>query len=120
MEVLKGSNISINAPQCQKLGRPIGAKYKNMWKTKSKKETLSLLEPLEEDCPEGDNLSTFACALNNHNNGIVERPNQNILGNDEDLVDVNIEVAMNFVNTGETYYSHRRHICLYNCSYYLK
>ena len=33
----------------------------------------------------------------------MERPYQNILGNDEDLVDVNIEVAMNFVNTGETY-----------------
>ena len=30
-------------------------------------------------------------------------PYQNILGNDEDLVDVNIEVAMNFVNTRETY-----------------
>ena len=25
------------------------------------------------------------------------------MGNDEDLVDVNIEVGMNFVNTGETY-----------------
>ena len=33
----------------------------------------------------------------------MERPYQNILGNDEDLVKVNIEVAMNFVNTGETY-----------------
>ena len=67
------------------------------------KETLSLLEPLEEDCPEDDNSNTFARALNNHNTGIAERTNQNILGNYENLVNVNIEVAMNFVNTGETY-----------------
>ena len=40
---------------------------------------------------------------NNHNTVITERLDQNILGNDEDPVDVNIEVAMNFVNTGETY-----------------
>ena len=33
----------------------------------------------------------------------MERLDQNILGNDEDMVDVNIEVSMNFVNTGETY-----------------
>ena len=72
-------------------------KYKNPQKTKSNKETMSLLESLEEDCPEDDNPSTFACALNNHNTGIAEWPYQNILGNNEDMVDVNIEVAMNFI-----------------------
>ena len=80
--------------------KPIGVKDKNLRKTKSNKETLSLLEPLEDDLSEDDNPSTFARAPNNHNTGIAERPNQNILGNDEDLVNVNIEVAMNFVNTG--------------------
>ena len=64
---------------------------------------MSLLEPLEEDCLEYDNPSTFARAPNNHNTGIVEWIDKNILGNDEDVVNVNIEVAMNFVNTGETY-----------------
>ena len=64
---------------------------------------MSLLEPLEEDCPEDENPNTFARAPNNHNTRIAERPYQNILGNDEDFVDVNIEVAMNFVNTRETY-----------------
>ena len=64
---------------------------------------MSLLEPLEEDRPKDDNPSTFARAPNNHNTGIAERPNQNILGNDEDLVNVSIEVVVNFVNTGETY-----------------
>ena len=103
MEAPKGSSISIDAPQHQKRGRPIGAKDKNPQKTKSNKETLSLPEPLEEDHPEDDNPSTFACAPNNHNTGIAERPYQNILGNDEDLVNVNIEVAMNFVNMGKTY-----------------
>ena len=58
---------------------------------------------MEEDHPKDDNPSTFARAPNNHNTGIVESSFQNILGNYEDLVDVNIEVAMNFVNTGETY-----------------
>ena len=33
----------------------------------------------------------------------MEHPYQNILGNYEDLVVVNIEVAMNFLNMGETY-----------------
>ena len=33
----------------------------------------------------------------------MEGQDQNILGNDKDLVDVNIEVSMNFVNMGETY-----------------
>ena len=102
MEVPKGSSISFDAPQCQKHGRLIGLKDKNLWKTKSNKETPSLLEPPEEDHLEQDNPSTFASALNNHNAGIVEFPYQNILGNDEDLVDVNIEVAMNFMNVGET------------------
>ena len=97
VEVPKGSSISIDASQRQKLGRPIGVKYKNPRKTKSNKETLSLLESLEKDRPEDDNPSTFACALNNHNIGIAEWPIQNILGNNEDLVDVNIEVAMNFI-----------------------
>ena len=103
VEVLKGSSGSIDVPQHQKLGRPISVKNKNLRKTKFNKETLSLLEPPEEDHPEDENPSTFARALNNHNAGIAEKPYQNILGNDEDLVDVNIEVAMNFVNTGETY-----------------
>ena len=103
VEVSKGSSIFIDAPQCQKRGRPIGVKDKNPQKTKSNKETLSLLEPPEKDRSEDDNPSTFACAPNNHNVGIAKRLDQNILGNDEDLVDVNIEVAMNFVNTGETY-----------------
>ena len=103
VEVPKGSSISIDASQRQKSGRPIGAKYKNKRKTKSNKETMSLLEPLEEDRPKDDNSSTFACAPNNHNNGIAEQLDQNLLGNDEYLVNVNIEVAMNFVNTGETY-----------------
>ena len=67
VEVHKGSSISVNAPQHQKRGRPIGAKDKNLWKTKSNKETLSLLEPPEEDCPEDNNPSTFARVLNNHN-----------------------------------------------------
>ena len=69
-------------------------KDKNPRKTKSNKETLPLLEPLEEDRPEDDNPSTFARAPNNHSTGITERPNQNILGNNEDLVYVNIEVAI--------------------------
>ena len=42
-------------------------------------------------------------APNNHNTGIAKRPDQNILVNDEDLINVNIEVAMNFVDTRETY-----------------
>ena len=42
-------------------------------------------------------------APNNHNTGIAKRPDQNILVNDEDLINVNIEVAMNFVDTQETY-----------------
>ena len=33
----------------------------------------------------------------------MEWLDQNILGNDKDLIDVNIEVAINFMNTGETY-----------------
>ena len=103
MEVPKGSSISIDAPQLQKRGRHIGAKDKNSLKTKSNKEIMSLLEPLEEDCLEDDNPSTFARAPNNHNTEIAEWPDQNILGNDEDVVNVNIEVAMNFVNMGETY-----------------
>ena len=103
VEVPKGSSISIDVPQRQKRGSPIGEKDKNPWKEKSNKEILSLLEPLEEDRPEDDNPSTFACAPNNHNIGIMEWPNQNILGNDEGLVDINIEIAMNFVNTRETY-----------------
>ena len=70
---------------------------------KSNEETLSLLEPPEEDRPEDDNPNTFACASNNHNVGIAKWLDQNILGNDEDLVDVNIEVAMNFMNMGEAY-----------------
>ena len=64
---------------------------------------MSLLEPSKEDNPEEDNPSTFACAPHNHNAGILEQPNQSILGNVKNLVDVNIEVAMNFVNTGEIY-----------------
>ena len=103
VEVPKGSSISINAPQRQKCGRPIGTKDKNPQKTKSNKETMSLLEPIEEDRPEDENPNTFTLAPNNHNTGIAKWPNQNILGNDKDLVKVNIEVAMNFVNTGETY-----------------
>ena len=72
MEVPKGSSISTDAPQRQKRGRPISAKDKNPWKTKSNKETLSLPEPLEEDRMEENNPSTFARALNNHNTGIAE------------------------------------------------
>ena len=70
VEVPKGSSISIDAPQRQKHGRPIDAKYKNPRKIKSNKETMSLLEPLEEDLLEDENLNTFACAPNNHNIGI--------------------------------------------------
>ena len=86
VEVPKGSSISVGAPQRQKRGRPIGAKDKNPQKTKSNKETMLLLKPPKEDCLEDYNPSTFAHAPNNHNVGIAERPNQNILGNDEDLV----------------------------------
>ena len=103
VEVPKGSSISINAPQCYKCGKLISVKYKNSRKTKSNKKTLSLLKPPEEDLLEDNNPNTFAHAPNNHNTGIAEWPDQNILGNDEDLVDVNIEAAMNFVNMGETY-----------------
>ena len=78
-------------------------KDKNMRATKSNKETLSLLEPPEEDRPKDDNPNTFAHAPNNHNAWIAGRLDQNILGNYEDLVDVNIEVVMNFVNRGKTY-----------------
>ena len=91
VEVPKGSSISIDAPQFQKRGRSIDAKDKNLRKTKSNK-------PPEEDRPEDDNPNTFAHASNNHNAGIAERQDQNILGNDDDLVDVNIEVVMNFMN----------------------
>ena len=103
VEVPKGSSISVDAPQLQKRGRPISVKDKNPRKTKSNKEILSLLEPPEEDRPKDDNPNTFARAPNNHNVGIEERLDQNILGNDGDLAYVNIEVAMNFVNTKETY-----------------
>ena len=103
VEVPKGSSISIDASQSQKRGRPIGTKDKNPRKTKSNKETLLLLEPLEEDHLEDKNPSTFARAPNNHNTRIVKWSYKIILGNYEDLVNVNIEVAMNFVNTGETY-----------------
>ena len=103
VEVPKGSSGSINVPQRQKLGRPISVKDKNLRKTKFNKETISLLEPPEEDHPEDNNPITFARALNNHKTGIAEKPDQNILGNDKDLVDENIEVAMNFMNTEETY-----------------
>ena len=75
-------------------------KDKNPQKTKSNKETLPLLEPLGEDRLEDDNPSTFAHAPNDHNTGIAEPLGQNILGNDENLVDVNIKLSMNFVNTG--------------------
>ena len=84
---------------------------------------MSLLEPPKEDRPKNNNPSTFARAPNNHNTGITERPEQNILGSDENLVDVNIEVAMNFVNTGETYNSNITvvdDIFASSCSYYLK
>ena len=67
VEVPKGSSISIDAPQCQKHGRPIGAKNKNPRKTKSNKETMSLPESLDENCLEDNNPSTFAHAPNNHN-----------------------------------------------------
>ena len=70
VEVPKGSSISIDAPQRQKRG--IGAKDKNPRKTKSNKETMSLLEPPEEDRPKDDNPSTFVRATNNHNSGIVK------------------------------------------------
>ena len=96
VEVPKGSSISIDALQRKKHGRPIGVKDKNPWKTKSNKETLSLLKPPKEDRPEDDNLNTFSCAPNNHNARIAERLNQNILGNDEDLLDVNIKVFHEF------------------------
>ena len=103
VEVPKGSSIFVDAPQRHKRREPIDAKDKNPQKTKYNKETMSLLEPLEEDCLEDENPSTFAHAPNNHNVGIAEQPDQNILGNDEDLVDVNIEVSMNLVNIGEAY-----------------
>ena len=72
VEVPKGSSISIDAPQRHKGVRPIGEKDKNPRKTKSSKETLSLMEPLKEDRHEDDNPRTFARAPNNHNAGIVE------------------------------------------------
>ncbi|CAA0810997.1 Uncharacterized mitochondrial protein AtMg00820, partial [Striga hermonthica] len=50
-----------------------------------------------------ENPSLNARATNNKNTRIAEHPDKNILGNDEDLVDVKIEVATNFVDTGETY-----------------
>ena len=78
-------------------------KDKNLQKTKSNKETLSVLEPLKEDRPKYDNSSTFARTPNNHDTRIAERPDQNILGNDEDMVNESIEVTMNFMNMGETY-----------------
>ena len=78
-------------------------KIKISGKKISNKEALSLLEPPEEDLPEDNNPNTFTRALNNHNVGIVEQPNQNILGNSKDLIDVNIEVSMNLVNIGEAY-----------------
>ena len=70
--VPKGSSISTDAPQWQKRGRPIGAKDKNPRKTKSNKETLSLLEPLDEDRTEDNNPSTFSHAPNNHNTRITK------------------------------------------------
>ena len=88
------------------------------------KKTLLLLEPLEEDRHEDDNPSTCARAPNNHNTGIAEGLDQNIFGNYEDLVDANIEVSMNFLNTRKTYNRNiivlQQHIFLYNCSYYLE
>ena len=72
MEVPKGSSTSIDALQRHKRGRSIDAKFKNLRKAKSNKETLSLLEPLEEDCLEDGNPSTFARGPNNHNTRIAE------------------------------------------------
>lgn len=70
---------------------------------KYNKETLSLLKPPIEDHYKYKNPSTFACCPNNHNVRIEEWSDQNILGNDEDLVYVNIKVVMNFLNMWRTY-----------------
>ena len=75
-----------NTPQCQKLGKPISAKDKNLWKIKSNKEIQSLLKLHEELHLEEENPSKSARVLHNHNTGNAERPNPNVLGNDEDLV----------------------------------
>lgn len=62
-----------------------------------------LLKLPEKDRPKDDNSNTFAHTPNNHIDGIVKRPYHNGLENNEDLIDVNIEVAINFLNTLETY-----------------
>lgn len=48
MEVPKGSGISVDAPKHQKSGRPINAKDKNPWKTKSNIEPCHSLNLLKK------------------------------------------------------------------------
>ena len=63
---------------------------------------MSLLAPPEEATPEESSPGRYkAAALFNNNLGNKERPSPTVQGNDEDLVDVDIEVAFNYVNTGD-------------------
>nr|AAS79613.1 putative copia-like polyprotein [Ipomoea trifida] len=101
VEVPKGSGMHTDTPHRQKRGRPVGAKDLNPRKTRIGKISQSL--PKNFSRPEDGEPSESARALNKLNTGNAEHPDQNILGNDNDLVDINIETAINFVDTGETY-----------------
>ncbi|XP_019184046.1 PREDICTED: uncharacterized protein LOC109178951 [Ipomoea nil] len=106
VEVPVGPSMHTDTPHHQKRGRPLGAKDLNPRKTRIGKISQSLQKNVnrpEDDRPEDGEPSEPARALNNMNTGNAEHPDQNILGNDDDLVDVNIETAINFVDTGETY-----------------
>ena len=90
--------------QRQKRGRPIGAKDANPRKKKVANDNLSLLAPPEEATPEESSPGRYKAAAScNNNPGNTERPSPTVQGNDEDLVDVDIEVAFNYVNTGDRY-----------------
>ena len=81
-----GPSVFTDTPQCQQLGRPISMKDNSPRKIKSNKEIQSLLKLHEELHLEEENPSKSARVLHNHNTGNAERPNPNVLGNDEDLV----------------------------------
>ncbi|XP_019159318.1 PREDICTED: uncharacterized protein LOC109156009 [Ipomoea nil] len=106
VEVPKGPSMHTDTPHRQKRGRPLGAKDLNPQKTRIGKISKLLQKNVnrpEDGRPKDGEPSEPARALNNMNTGDAEHPDQNILGNDDDLVDVNIETAINFVDTGETY-----------------
>ena len=104
VEIPTRPTASFEPVQRQKRGRPIGAKDANPRKKKVANDNLLLLAPPEEAIPKENSLSRYkAVASCNNNPGNMERPSPTVQGNDEDLVDVDIKVAFNYVNTGDRY-----------------